>query len=121
MLTATTGGIVLTDAGASVTVSGVTLSPAPTTTAANSYVKLTGSTYTVDTYKTVTFSGSNFSVAVTTNAQAVAVANNACTVEAGAISFTITPSSGYHVTAVTPSSGSVSGEGPYAYGRCYGD
>lgn len=114
-VTATTGGIVLTDAGASVTVSGVTLSPAPTTTVANSYVKLTGSTYSVDTYKTVTFAGSNFSVAVTTNGQAVAVANNACTVEAGEISFTITPSSGYQVTAVTPSSGSVSGEGPYTY------
>ena len=110
-----TGGIVLADAAATLTNTDGALSPAPTTTVANSYVKLTGSTYAVDTCKTVTFSGSNFSVAVTTNGQAVAVANNACTVEAGEISFTITPSSGYHVTAVSPSSGSVSGEGPYTY------
>ena len=110
-----TGGIVLADAAATLTNTDGALDPAPTTTVANSYVKLAGSTYSVDTYKTVTFAGSNFSVAVTTNGQAVAVANNACTVEAGEISFTITPSSGYQVTAVTPSSGSVSGEGPYTY------
>lgn len=45
-VTATTGGIVLTDAGASITVSGVTLSPAPTTTVAKSYVKFNEETST---------------------------------------------------------------------------
>ena len=46
-VTATAGGIVLTDAGASITISGVTLSPTPTTTVADAHVKLDGSTYSV--------------------------------------------------------------------------
>ena len=48
-LTATTG-IVLTDAAASITVSGVTLSPMPTTTVAGSYVKEVNGVYSVEAY-----------------------------------------------------------------------
>ena len=107
-VTATTGGIVLTDIGASITVSGVTLSPTPTTTVANSYVKLDGSTYSVDAYNTVTFDAPHATVNRTDGL------GNAIK-DGDTITFTVAADQGYSVTGVSASSGSVSGAGPYSY------
>ena len=121
-LTATTGGIVLTDANASITVSGVTLSPEPTTTVANSYVKSVTAdgttTYSVEAYKTLTIVPNNSTVTVATNGVTVA-GSSPYTLEAGTVTLTVAPTTGYlvGVVAVTSGSGTVTnnGNGTYSY------
>ena len=93
-VTATTGGIVLTDAGASITVTGVALSPTPTTTVANSYAKLTGSTYSVDAYNVIMVSAPNATV-TRTDALGTAIKDG------DTITFTVAAGSGYVVSGVT--------------------
>ncbi len=118
--------IVLTAAGASIAASGVsghkmTLAVTPTTAVANSYVKATTSdsttTYRVDVYNTVTFAGDNYTLgSVTTNGAAVAVSEGTCKVEDGTITFTVAPNSGYAVTGVTATTGTVTeSNGVYSY------
>lgn len=67
-------GIVLTDASAQISTSGVTLGATPTTTVADSYVKFENSTYSVAAKKTITLTmGANVtSVSGVTNGQKVA-------------------------------------------------
>ena len=107
-LTASDDGIVLTDAAATITTSNVTLSPTPTTSVANSYVKLDGSTYLVDAYNTVTFDALYATVNRTDGL------GNAIK-DGDTITFTVGANQGYSVTGVFASSGSVSGDGPYSY------
>ena len=117
VLTATTGGIVLTDVGASITVSGVALSPRPTTTVANSYVAHDSATgvFSVDTYKELTIVPNNSTVTVATNGVTVAEPSP-YKLEAGTVTLTVAPNSGYAVTGVTASSGEVTeSNGVYSY------
>lgn len=109
-VTASEDGIVLTTAGASITTSNVTLSPTPTTTVANSYVKWVDTTYSVDAYNTVAFTAPNATV---TRIDALGTAIK----DGDTITFTVSPDSGYAVTgvAVTSGSGEVTGSGPYSY------
>ena len=110
--------VVLATAGAALTDSlGTSIADNKVSTSvANSYVKKSGNTFSVDTYNTVTFFGLNFTVDATTNGQAVAISEGVCTVEDGTIAFTITPTSGYTISSVTATSGEVSGsEGSYTY------
>ncbi len=97
------GGGTLTSASAitlgandSIVITG-TLSPVPTTTVADSYVKATTSdkttTYVVDTYKTVTITGSNMT-ATRTDTLGTAIKDG------DTITFTIAPAEGYVVTGV---------------------
>ena len=111
-------GIVLTDANASITVSDMTLSPEPTTTVANSYVKSVTvdgtTTYSVEAYKTLTIVPNNSTVTVATNGVTVA-GSSPYTLEAGTVTLTVAPTTGYLVGGVMASSGEVTGEGPYSY------
>ena len=108
-LKATTGGIVLTDAAATLTVTGVTLSPRPTTTVENSYVKLTDSTYSVDAYNVITINAPNATV---TRMDALGTAIK----DGDTITFMVVADSGYAVARVTASSGNVAeNEGVYSY------
>ncbi len=103
--TLTASAITLASATAAISVTDVSLSPVPTTSVADSYVKETGDTtktYTVDAYNTVTFAGDNYTLgSVTTNGAEVAISEGTCKVEDGAITFTVDPNSGYAVTGVT--------------------
>ena len=95
-VTATSGGsVVLTTSGATVTVSaGATLSPTPTTTVANSYAKLTGSTYSVDAYNVITINAPNATV-TRTDTLGTAIKDG------DTITFTVAAGSGYVVSGVT--------------------
>ena len=118
--TLTSASAITLETGDSITITG-TLSPVPSTTVANSYVKATISdsttTYRVDAYNTVTFAGDNYTLwSVTTNGAEVAISEGTCKVEDGAITFTVAPNSGYAVTGVTASSGEVTeSSGTYSY------
>ena len=115
-LTVTSGEIVFANASSSVTLTNVSLeNTTPTTTVANSYVKLDGSTYSVDTYKTLTIVPNYSTVTVTTNSVAAVGVNDVYTLEAGEVTITVTPDSGYAVTGIAASSGTVTGSGPYSY------
>ena len=102
--------VVLTDAAATLTVSGgVILSPTPTTTVADSYVKQDGSTYLVDAYNTVSFTASNATVN-RTDALGNAIKDG------DTITFTIAPDPGYKVTSVTAGGDTlIADNGVYSY------
>jgi len=117
-LSATTG-IVLTDAAASITVTGVTLSPTPTTTVANSYVAHNSATgvFSVDTYKELTIVPNNSTVTVATNGVTVA-GTSPYKLEAGTVTLTVAPNTGYSVSSVAASSGATvddNGNGTYTF------
>lgn len=79
------------------------------TTVANSYVKLTGSTYSVDAYNTVTFTAPNATV-TRTDALGNAIKDG------DTITFTVTPDAGYNVTGVTAGGDTlVADNGIYSY------
>ncbi len=110
--TLTASAITLSGATASISVTDVTLSPVPTTSVANSYVKETGDTtktYAVDAYNTVTFAGANMT-ATRTDGRGDAIKDG------DTITFTVAPESGYAVTGVTATSGEVTeSDGVYSY------
>ncbi len=110
------GGGTLTSASAitlgandSIVITG-TLSPVPTTSVANSYVKETGDTtktYAVDAYNTVTFTGAT---ATRTDDLENAIKDG------DTITFTLDAGEGYAVDTVTASSGEVTeSNGVYSY------
>ncbi len=104
-----TDGIVLADAAATLTNTDGALDPAPTTTVANSYVKLTDSTYSVDAYNTVSFTVEN---ATYTRTDALGNAIK----DGDTITFTVTPDANYGVSSVTATSGEVTNDdGTYSY------
>ena len=106
--TLTSASPITLGSGDSITITG-TLSPTPTTTVANSYVKLTDSTYSVDAYNTVSFTAPNATVN-RTDELGTAIRDG------DTIIFTITPDAGYAVTGVTASSGVVTeSSGTYSY------
>lgn len=108
--TLTASAITLASATAAISVTDVSLSPVPTTSVADSYVKLDGSTYSVDAYNTVSFTAPNATVTRTDDL-------GANIKDGDTITFTVTPEAGYAVTAVavTSGSGEVTGSGPYSY------
>ena len=101
-------GIVLGSADATLTNTDGALATAPTTSVADSYVKLTGTTYSVDAYNVVTFVQGNSTVA-RTDSLGTAIKDG------DTITFTVTPDAGYNLVSVVPSTGSLTGDGPYSY------
>jgi len=104
-LTATTGGIVLTDVGASITVSGVTLSPTPTTSVANHHVVNNAGVYSValDQFAVTIPSVANTTVIVSYTSGGVSqtvTASGNISVDYGTdVTATWTAASGYKITA----------------------
>jgi len=107
--TLTSASAITLGTGDSITITG-TLSPVPTTTVANSYVKATTSggttTYAVDAYKTVTITGSNMTATVTPNSE----------IKSGdVVTITVAPAEGYVVDSVATSSGTLTNNGNGIY------